>query len=119
MTQPSRGGAELPLFVKWLEFLKWLFPTLDKFPKKSRFTVAIRLQNMALDIVDLLVESKYSREKIARLKKVNLHLEKMRILLRISHEIKLMPAKSYHFAMKQINEAGMMVGGWIREREKR
>ncbi len=115
----SRQSEELPIFVKWLEFLKWLLPILEKFPKKSRFTITNRIENTALNVVELLIEAKYSRDKRPMLKKVNLCFEKMRILLRVSHEMKLIPTKSYHFASKSINETGMMLGGWIRQQSAR
>ena len=56
-------NAELPIFVKWVEFLKWFLPTLENFPKKARFTITSRIENIALDIVERLIEAKYSREK--------------------------------------------------------
>ena len=115
----ERQGNELTVFVKWLEFLKWFLPVLEKFPKKARFTITSRIENCALDIVEYLIEAKYSREKRQILRKVNLHLEKIRILLRISYETKLMPTKSYHHANKLINEVGMMIGGWLKQQERR
>ena len=115
----SRKNEELSLFVKWLEFLKWFLPTLEKFPKKSRFTITNRIENMALDIVEFLIEAKYQREKRVVLKKVNLSLEKMRVLLRISHDAKLISTKSYNFATKSINEVGMMLGGWLKQQKDR
>ena len=43
---------DLPIFVKWVEFLKWFLPTVEKFPKRVRFTFADRINNLALDIVE-------------------------------------------------------------------
>ena len=114
-----RRNEELPIFVKWLEFLKWLLPTLEKFPKKSRFTITNRVENMALDIVEFLIEAKYSKEKRPILRRANLYLEKMRILLRISHETKLFSTKSYNFASKNINEVGAMLGGWLKQQGRK
>ena len=74
---------------------------------------------MALDIVEFLIEAKYSKNKRPILRRINLYLEKIRILLRISHEIKLLSTKSYHFASKGINEVGTMLGGWIKAQDKK
>ena len=98
-------NTELPIFVKWMEFLKWFLPILEKFPKKSRFTITNRVENIALDIVELLTEAKYSREKRPLPRKINLCLEKIRVLLRVSYETKLISTKSYHFASKKIMES--------------
>ena len=68
----SHQNSELPIFVKWIEFLKWFLPTLEKFPKKLRFTITNRVENIALDIVELLIEAKYSREKRILLKNKSL-----------------------------------------------
>ena len=43
---------DLPIFVKWLDVLKWLFHVTEKFPKKSRFTFSNRIDTLALDIVE-------------------------------------------------------------------
>ncbi len=114
LSNKTNSGKELPIFVKWLEFLKWFLPTLEKFPKKFRFTLSTRMENLSLELVELLIEAKYSKEKGVFLRKANLNLEKIRILMRISHELKIMPTKSYHFASKQINEVGTMLGGWMK-----
>ena len=110
---------DLPIFVKWLEFLKWFLPTLEKFPKKYRFTMTDRMINMALDVVELLAEARYSREKRAILGRANLKLEKMRVLMRLSHQERLCSGRAYQFACKKINETGTMLGGWIKAQEKR
>ena len=35
-------GEELPVFVAWMDFLSWLLPTTEKFPRRVRFTFADR-----------------------------------------------------------------------------
>jgi hypothetical protein len=62
-----------------------LLPTVEKFPKRVRFTFADRINNQALDIVEYLIEARYSRDKGAILVAANLKLEKLRVLLRLCH----------------------------------
>lgn len=112
------SGEDLPVFVKWLEFLNWLIVAVDKFPKKIKFTVTDRMLNIALDTVELLVVARYSRNKVGSLRDVNLNLEKLRLLLRISYEHKFLSHAGYKQAMYHINEAGKMVGGWIKQQER-
>ncbi len=108
-------SEDLPVFVKWMDFLKWLLDTTEKFPKKVRFTHVIRIQDIALDVVEELVAARYTKAKIPHLMKVNLNLEKIRVLLRISFESRYLPHDAYKKAMQGINETGRMVGGWIRQ----
>ncbi len=111
------SGNELPLFVHWTTFLKWLLHTTEKFPKRIRFTLSQRIENMALDIVEDLVQAQYSRRKTDLLRRINLNLEKLRILIRICFEMRHLSGSQYEYASRQINEAGSMVGGWIKQQK--
>jgi len=112
-----KKNEELPVIVKWIEFMKWLFQITEKFPKRTRFTFANRIDNLALDTVEDLIDARYNRNRIEILKRVNLRLEKIRILLRISKETKILPYKSYESGVKSINDVGNMLGGWIKHEE--
>lgn len=112
-------AEELPIFVRWLEFLAWLLPATEKFPKRVRFTFADRINNLALDIVEDLVEARYSRDKQPLLKRVNLRLEKLRVLLRLCHQLQYLPHQGYEHAARELNQVSRMLGGWIKQQEGR
>jgi hypothetical protein len=109
--------SDLPIFVKWLDYLKWLVATVEKFPKKVRFTLVDRIINLALDVLELLIEARFSRQKLPLLRKANLDLEKIRILLRLAFEFRFLPQRQYGHSMKAINEVGRMLGGWIKQQQ--
>ena len=115
---PERG-EELPVFVKWMEFVEWLLVTTDKFPKKARFSFCQRIEGLALAVVEDLVEARYSHNKQAMLKRANLRLEKLRVLLRLSHKLRYLSHNAYEHAMKAINEAGRMLGSWSKQQQER
>jgi len=107
------------IFVRWMQFLEWLLPATEKFPKRVRFTFADRINNLALDIAEDLVEARYSRDKQSILRRVNLRLEKLRVLLRLCHRLKYLPHQGYEHASRSINEVGRMLGGWIKDQRAR
>lgn len=111
--------SELPVFTKWFDFVKWLLPLTDKLPKKVRFSLTNRISNLALDVVEDLVDARYSKSKSATLRAANLKLEKLRILMRLCREQEYIAHSSYHHAIKSINDAGKMLGGWIKQQEVR
>jgi hypothetical protein len=115
--KPLPHSADLPIFAKWLEFLYWLVPVIEKFPKRVRFTLSNRIENLAFDIVEDLVEARYSRDKRPVLQNANLRLEKMRVLLRISHQLQFLSHNSFEHAIRQLAEVGGMLGGWIKQQE--
>ncbi len=107
---------ELPLFTHWETFLEWLLPKTGKMPRHARFTFARRIQSLALDILEGIVEARYSRRKSATLRRINLDLEKLRVLVRLANRLELLDHRAYEQAARGIDEAGRMVGGWLKQR---
>ena len=106
---------ELQVFVKWVDLLKWLLNTTDKFPKKVRFTFTTRIDNLALDILEDIIKCKYDpNARPIGLKNINIKLEKLRVLLRICHEMKYLSNRQYEYAATHINEVGKMTAGWLK-----
>jgi len=95
--------------------MDWLVPITDKFPKVSRFTFSQRLTNLGLDMVEDLVEARYTKRNSAILKRANLRLEKLRVILRLSYQQKYLTHKQYEFANKALYEVGKQLGGWIKQ----
>ncbi len=75
-----------------------------------------RIDNLALDILEHIIACRFNPELRQRgLKKINLDIEKLRVLLRICHEMKYLSNRHYQYAFLQINESGKMIGGWLKE----
>lgn len=113
----SGSKKDLPIFIKWMDFLKWLLVTIDGFPKKARFNFSDRLTNLSLQIVEDLVEARYSKNKGPFLRRANLNLEKIRILMRICFELRFFSRKAYEHSSFLINEVGKMLGGWMKQQQ--
>ncbi len=43
------------------QFLTWLMPTVEKFPRSHKFTIGDRVETAALDVLDMLIEATYTR----------------------------------------------------------
>jgi len=110
---------EPQLFVFWYDFSKWLLEKTEKFPRKVRFSFSNRIDNLSLDIIEGIIEARYSRKKKDILRRIDLDMEKLRILLRMCHDLGYLDHNGYEFAAKKINEAGKMVGGWRKQQESR
>jgi hypothetical protein len=114
MTEQSRARTTGPALEKWYQFLCWLTPTVEKFPKAQKFVLGDRIQNGALDVLERLIEATYSREARPLLAAANLGLEKLRFLFRLAAELKLLDLRRYEFAARAIDEVGRLVGGWLK-----
>lgn len=96
------------------QLLLWLIPVLEGFPRSQKFQLADRMQSCALDVLDLLIEAAYSKEKASYLRRANLALEKLRISVRLSKDLRHIDFKKYEHAARLIDTIGRQVGGWLR-----
>jgi hypothetical protein len=99
--------------------VKDLLSRTARFPKIVRFTFSSRIDNLALDVYEDLVEARFSRDTLTVLERINLRLERLRLLLRLAHDLRHLDRQGFEHVALGLDEAGRMVGGWIRERRQR
>jgi hypothetical protein len=107
------------LFVHWETFLGWLLDHTERFPKRLRFTLTNRIENLALDVFEAIAEARFRRDRLPSLERVSLGLDTLRLLLRIARDRRCLDPRSFEHACKQIDQAGRMVGGWLKEERGR
>ena len=108
---------ELPLFVLWEKTLGDLLDRTMKFPKSVRFTFSSRIDNLALDILEQVVEARYATESRKRdlLRAMDGELARLRVLLRLCHERRYLDHRGFEHVARNLDEVGRMVGGWRKQ----
>ena len=81
---------------KLYDVIIWLMGRVEKFPRSQKFTLGDRTLNLALDTLELLIEATYTRDRLTLLRKANVQ-EKLRYLIRICHDFKMISAKQYAY----------------------
>lgn len=97
---------------KMYRFQLWLIPALEKFPRSQRFLLGDRMQTLAHDVLDGLIEATYSRDPLPALNAANLRLEKLRFTLRLARDLHHLDLRRYEFAAESLLEIGRLIGGW-------
>jgi len=97
------------------DFSKWLLQHTGKFPKSYRFSVAAKLENGVLDFIETTTVANMRKEKLPLLKQADEALARLRLLFRLSYEMRFINLKSYEYGSKQMNELGRLLGGWIKK----
>lgn len=112
MTVAQRNSA--PVVEKMYQFVLWLVPTVEKFPRSQKFLLGDRIETAALDVLNYLVDAAYSGagQRTAILNAANRDLEKLRFMFRLAFDLRHIDIRRYEFAAKAIDEIGRMVGGW-------
>jgi hypothetical protein len=109
---------DYPILSHWYKTLDWILNRTEKMPKHSRYSFNNRIASSSLDVLELLIETVYSKERKVILSKINLILEKLRFLFRICFDRRYISASQYRYISEQIDTAGRMCGGWMKSCEE-
>jgi hypothetical protein len=107
-------SAEIPAVTKLYDIILWLIPQIEKFNRDYKFTLGDRIISNLLNSLEIIIEAVYTKEKYQLLKRLNLQIEKLRYLIRLSKDLRALNLKKYAYISNEINELGKMVGGWIK-----
>lgn len=109
----NRGVA----LEKMHQFMVWLVPAVERFPRSQKFLLGDRIQGTALDVLEHLIEATFSHEPKAALAAANLGLEKLRHLFRLAQELRHLDTRRYEHSARSVDEIGRLVGGWLKARK--
>lgn len=100
----------LPLLY---DLIVWFSGKISAYPKKFKYSIGERITNTLLDILERLIEARYSSKKKSHfLRQANILLEKLRYLVRISKDLQCISIAEYEYVATKLHEIGSMVGGW-------
>ena len=105
---------EMLVIKRGYDILKWLLNHTGKFPKSYRFSVAAKMENAILDFIELTSVANMRNDKLPLLKRADEALARVRLLLRLSYEMRLINIKSYEYGSSRLVELGRLLGGWIK-----
>jgi len=87
-----------------------------KFKKPERYTLGVRIENTALEIIELLylAQSKQGASRSLLLNKADIMLKMLTTHLRLAYKTKSINDAGFASLSEQVIEIGSMVGGWIK-----
>ena len=106
--------AEMPIFTRTFDFLSWLVPASNHFPRAQRFSVTQRLLDAAFDLSERLEEAnlRRGRDRLGRLELADEALAKVRHYLRLAQRWQWLNLGQYEHAARMVDEIGRLLGGW-------
>ena len=111
-----KKSEELIVITKTYDLILWSCNHTSRFPRQHRFVLGERLERNLYDLLETLIQAKYSRERKPLLDAANLKLEILRFQVRLAKDLQCLKTTSYGFAAKQIDEIGKLVGGWLKSK---
>lgn len=104
----------LIIYQKIYDFTLYLFPIVDRFPKFEKFVICTMLKTCVLGMAKGVIRANKSRNKKPLLYDIDVQLEELKFLLRLSHDRKYLSHRSYEQSSKLTAEIGRLLGGWIK-----
>ncbi len=105
---------EMLVIKKGYDFAKWLLGHTAKFPKSARFSVAAKMEVGILEFIEYTTVANMRRDKVPLLQRADESLAKLRLLFRLSYDMRFINLKSYEYGSTQLSELGRLLGGWIK-----
>lgn len=78
----KRPVKDVNALNKLYDLILWIIPVLEKFPRNQQYLIGDRIETMLLDVMELIVQAIYTRNKAQLLYSANLKIETLRHLVR-------------------------------------
>jgi hypothetical protein len=111
-------GEELTVITKTYDPIRWACQHTSRFPRQHRFVLGERIERRLYDLLETLIQARYTRQRQPLLEQANLTLEVLRFQMRLAKDLQCLRVNSYAFAGKAVDEIGRLVGGWLKSGSK-
>jgi len=108
------SDTEMPIFTRTYDFLTWLLPVTNHFPRAHRHTVTRRLLDAAFNLRERLEEAnlRQGRARLERLVLADEALARVRLYLRLTVRWGWLSDGQYEHVAAMVSEIGRLLGGW-------
>ncbi len=116
MSSPS----DLPLYLATYKLLQYLYNLTQQFPRSYKYSLGENIIDLTWQVLDSIIEANIlpNNEKAGMIRKSSAAFDKLKIRLRLSHELKLINDRRYAFIIQENEEIGKMLSGWLHWAEK-
>jgi hypothetical protein len=105
---------EMPIFTRTFDFLSWLLPATNHFPRAHRHSFTRRLLDAAFDLRERLEEANLRRGEARhiQLNHADEALARIRVYVRLANRWRWLSDSQYQHAAAMMVEVGRLLGGW-------
>ena len=105
---------EMPIFTRTFDFLSWLIPVTNNFPRSQRHSFTRRLLDAAFDLRERLEEANIRRgtRRLERLWLADEALARVRVYIRLAVRWSWLTQRQYEHVSAIVVEIGKLLGGW-------
>jgi hypothetical protein len=106
---------EIPVILKLYDLTLWTMQHTAKFPRHHRYSLGTKIESTLLNLLDILIDARYSRDKARLLDRANIVLERFRFQMRLAKDLEILKIGSFAHQAERVEEIGRMIGGWRKQ----
>ncbi len=101
---------------KVCEFYKKIYSVSPRIPKRDRFGIYLKIENVCLEVIDLIITASLEIKinKLSILNSARIKIEVLKRLIRIAYELNIIEKKKYIDFELDLQEISKMLNGWIK-----
>jgi hypothetical protein len=93
------------LFQKAYDLVRWVYPTVNKFPRKQRLILSQRIEVTSIRILELIIDLSENDTRVKR-RKILHEIQKLQILFRLCKDLSYLNFRKYEYASSLLSELG-------------
>jgi four helix bundle protein len=105
---------EMPLFTRTFDFITWLLPVTNNFPRAHRHTATKRLLDASFNLREHIEAANHRTggERMTFIQLADEDLDNVRLYLRLAARWEWLTAGQYQHVAAMVAEIGRLLGGW-------
>lgn len=108
----------LPIYKATYDVLLRTMHAISHFPREYKYSLGEKIQNEMIELVISIYKANSNHNKREFLSRMQEQIQFIYLLLRISHDMKLMPTEKYAGIVEMIDEVASQAKGWLIANEK-
>ena len=107
---------KLLIFQRTYDFLLLLYPVINRIPKSHRLVLGRNLEEIGISLLLFIIKANKVRGRPRTELQLTIsdNLDSLRILIRLTKDLKFMSIKQYTLAAEKMNEIGRMLYSWMK-----
>ena len=114
--RPSRG--ELPILQASIDLIRWFVPLRNGLPRAHNFALGDRITASLYNLLEGLLEARYSRQKLSILEPLAARLDLLRVQTQLLHDFQLIDMRRYEHSSRLQEAVGRQLSGWLGQQRR-
>ena len=104
----------LPIYKAAYDFFTHMMNTVHRFPRDYKFSLGEKIQNASIEIVLDIYRANSAYDKTPYIKDLLEKVQILYLLLRVSHDMKIMSAENYAKIIVMLDDISKQAQGWLK-----